>query len=643
MSVECIARGSGYYRVYVDGVEVSQHTTPHKAQERATNEAEANPDAHVRYDHDYEVDVAFVVVSAAPDTTAPTLSSATIPAAGTSITFAFSEPVYFGAGGNSGFAVTMSGGAATLIYSSGEGTSSLVYTTSRVVNSGETGTCAYTQPTNGVEDGAGNDLVTFSGTSVTNNSTATEGGGYTATHYVAPYASVSGATSDWDTTNGTPFASATSISTPCTLGEAMANASAGNVIECAEGVYLGNTTAVAERQHSYFMPSNSGSSGTPIIFYAKYPASENYGTTSVYTELRKQNAYSSVLGTNGQDYIIYDGFFIDEQYVVPSGNSGMTSMFSGSENCEFRRFAFDRYDWGYADDYNANCIYFDQTINFKVLDCYFQGGVTTASHNNAAINIYNSANYLIQNNTFEDTFTGIYSKENGLQPGGTDPNPYRTSGNIQYNKFINCDSPVELQQGITVGVKYNLMTGVNNASASTGAVHFDSGPDRVGTLTWEIEHNTIVLSGGTDTGFHLEDVLAGLTTCKFQDNIVYCGAAQTSGYMVSTRAVEGGSMSNWAWSDFAPINYNCYYAPTTIRWYGNANGDSYTSLSSWQTETSQEANSITSDPEFTNIGTGDYTLAANSQAALTASSTGGPVGCYVTGSEEIGMRADPGY
>lgn len=51
------AEGSGYYRVYVDGVEVSQHTTERKAIQRAMSEREANPEAVVLYDHDYRVSV----------------------------------------------------------------------------------------------------------------------------------------------------------------------------------------------------------------------------------------------------------------------------------------------------------------------------------------------------------------------------------------------------------------------------------------------------------------------------------------------------------------------------------------------------------------------------------------------------------
>ena len=48
-------------------------------------------------------------------------------------------------------------------------------------------------------------------------------------------------------------------------------------------------------------------------------------------------------------------------------------------------------------------------------------------------------------------------------------------------------------------------------------------------------------------------------------------------------------------------------------------------------------------PTVTFAGAGDYRLSSNGQDALTASDVGGPVGCYVTGSEEIGVRTSPGY
>lgn len=121
------------------------------------------------------------------DGSPPTVTSATIDTNGTSLTINHNETVTFGAGGNGGFAITPSGGAASLTYSSGSGSSALVYTLGRTIATNETATLAYTQPGSGVEDLSGNDLASFSGTNVVNNSTqsgfvpftiGTDGGDY---------------------------------------------------------------------------------------------------------------------------------------------------------------------------------------------------------------------------------------------------------------------------------------------------------------------------------------------------------------------------------------------------------------------------------------------------------------------------------
>jgi hypothetical protein len=105
------------------------------------------------------------------DATAPTLTARVIDAAGTSLTLTADEAITAGVGGNGGMALSASGGAASLTYASGGGTTSVVYTIGRAIQSGETVTLAYTQPGNGWEDAAGNDLASFSGAAVTNNST----------------------------------------------------------------------------------------------------------------------------------------------------------------------------------------------------------------------------------------------------------------------------------------------------------------------------------------------------------------------------------------------------------------------------------------------------------------------------------------
>lgn len=101
------------------------------------------------------------------DVTAPTLTSATIPAGGTTVVFTFSEPIQFGAGGSTGWTLSLSGGAVTLSSPTGTGTANITFQLSRTVSSGETGTRTYTQPGNGFEDNAGNDLASVSSAAIT--------------------------------------------------------------------------------------------------------------------------------------------------------------------------------------------------------------------------------------------------------------------------------------------------------------------------------------------------------------------------------------------------------------------------------------------------------------------------------------------
>jgi hypothetical protein len=109
------------------------------------------------------------------DTTPPVVSSASVNAAGTTLTINFTEtgsPSVLPASGVTGFALTASGGAATLSATAISGTT-YTATISRPILSGETLTLAYA-PGN-VTDSASppNAMASFSGTSVTNNSTRT--------------------------------------------------------------------------------------------------------------------------------------------------------------------------------------------------------------------------------------------------------------------------------------------------------------------------------------------------------------------------------------------------------------------------------------------------------------------------------------
>lgn len=101
----------------------------------------------------------------------PTVSSATIDSAGTSLTVALSASCTTGAGGAGGVKITILGIDYTGTYASGSGSSSYVFTIPKVYL-GAAVTFTYTQPANGIESTAdGTDLASVSAMSVTNNST----------------------------------------------------------------------------------------------------------------------------------------------------------------------------------------------------------------------------------------------------------------------------------------------------------------------------------------------------------------------------------------------------------------------------------------------------------------------------------------
>jgi hypothetical protein len=113
------------------------------------------------------------LVEADPDTTAPTVSSKTVSANGTTLTLVFSEAVT--ETDATGWTFTADGTPVTMTYSSGSGTNTLVYTLGTTVNMGQTCLISYDSGVGNCVDVTGlpvpNEVVTFSNSAVTNNST----------------------------------------------------------------------------------------------------------------------------------------------------------------------------------------------------------------------------------------------------------------------------------------------------------------------------------------------------------------------------------------------------------------------------------------------------------------------------------------
>jgi hypothetical protein len=99
----------------------------------------------------------------------PTFVDANIPVAGTTLVVNFSEAVV--GTEESGWTINPSGAACTVSSATGTGTAQLTLTLSRTIAIGETVTLDYSSVTGDLADAAANDLATFSGAAVDNDST----------------------------------------------------------------------------------------------------------------------------------------------------------------------------------------------------------------------------------------------------------------------------------------------------------------------------------------------------------------------------------------------------------------------------------------------------------------------------------------
>lgn len=475
--------------------------------------------------------------------------------------------------------------------------------------------------------------------------TGTQSGTYTATHYVAPYTSVTGASGDTDVQTASAFANSNE-SNPCTFACALANATAGNKVQLAPGVYNGSSTG--NRFIPSFAPANEGTAADPIVFFAKYPAAYNRGSTSLYTEVRKPTTTTTVngftvpasgacpvLGNNTQsDYIIFDGFYANEAEAYSAPNGGIF-LAHAATGIEFRRCFIERGSGVlyYQAGHNGNPFYAESTINSKILDCVVTGYVLRASlpaiihQNNSSIEVYNSTGWVVRNCYLENFGYGMFQKESD--------NQWSTEGTWEYNHLLNGKSAINVQQGTFVG-RYNLIVGADEG------IHGDGGPVTYtgGTRPPQIltfANNTIVMNsanfvaGAQKAGFIIETGMQ-LRTSTLTNNIVY-GRTGWTGHHFRTNS--GGS-SSWTFADWTTMNGNNYFREdsSTLSFMDTAFA-TVTGIANWRTTTGHEATSITTDPLFVDV--------ANSNFRLQGGSPASGKGCYVTGSEEIGLRANPTY
>ena len=440
-----------------------------------------------------------------------------------------------------------------------------------------------------------------------------------ATHYVAPYASVTGATSDMDTTNGTAYASATSSGSPCTIGEAAANGTLGDVIQMAGGTYI--ISGLDERVIPNLNPANSGISGSPIVFVAENPASFNSTGLTIFTASATTDA-GPTFGAYQRDYIIWDGISADETG-HPLNPDTALARFESADNCKIKNC--DLTNITVSSNTNHSCIRTENCDGIEIYNNILVGSYDTSATGNSnvcSIETYGTSNLEIHHNDVSGSGGGIHVK------GMPDPTIYNapTTISVHHNHIFDGSvfgAGISIGYGNGIDVYQNLIH-----NCDTGIVVYDYANDIGGHSIYDlaIYNNTIMETQWQciyDKKGEGSNTALGGTANAIRDNILE-GGGNASGSVWYL----GGD----GYNSYNTLDYN-YYILINAGTMSNSAG----TFSAWQTLTGDEANSSETTPTFTDAANDDYTLVQNGQAALTASSTSGPIGCYITGSETIGV------
>lgn len=386
-------------------------------------------------------------------------------------------------------------------------------------------------------------------------------------------------------------------------------AKAGDVVTVAAGTY-DTTATTGQRYEPIYNPANNGTASSPITFKAADGA-------QVYLRASSVSTGQPIIGAYQKTGIVWDGFLIDERYILTAQDTGPVVVWNSSA-VTLQNLTINGYSRGWADNHNG--IRLESTDNVTVRNNTISGYKESAAGMNAsAITLYRSKTTVIENNTITNASTGIFVK--GLVEGPT---------TLRYNLIRDTD----------VGV---IFGGVGTSTVRNGAIAYGNvivngwsgftfiGYDSVSPANVDVVNNTVINACCSDGGAILfRPGYSGYRNIRIANNLL-----ARSGYGITAWENQLSQVRS---------DYNAFYDNRAIASIGYRD----VTLATLRSTHGKDANSLTANPMFTDEQTfkisSSSPLAGAAPDVLDLNRNGSTsdrvnIGAYATGNELIGRQA----
>jgi parallel beta-helix repeat protein len=383
-------------------------------------------------------------------------------------------------------------------------------------------------------------------------------------------------------------------------------ARAGDTVIVRSGSY-NVSEGTGERYLPVYNPVNSGEAGNPIVFKA-----DGDVILSSSTNTRGE----PLIGTCDRNYIVWDGFILDEMNINTKADTGPVTIWS-SGNVTIQNLTVRGITSSWNDNHNA--IRLERSHDVVIRNNTLYGNRNAGSNRNgSSIMLYYTNDIIIENNEISDSGGGIFVK-------GANGGPVT----IRYNYIHGVDS-----EGIAIGVlgteteQFGGQVYQNIIRDCTNGISF-IGYNSYSPANVDVVNNTIY--NCSNGGIFVKPSTNGYRDIVFINNII----------VGNTNGIQGEDISDLSSMTF---RYNLYHDN------GVHARIAYTdySFSGWQNTFAKDTEgSLLSDPMFSDTSDNTFTHtninpvndAGIDILNLRGQGTNAPInlGARVTGNEVIGV------